>query len=82
MKVDWKEGVPHSALLRQWQDLLFILQKFVTCEGRYSRTFVYHFRMLQHFKATRHIRWRMNFPYFLLKSLEKMAQGVWDGRED
>ena len=34
MEVDWKEGVPHSALLRQWKDLIFILQNFVTCEGR------------------------------------------------
>lgn len=25
MKVDWKEGVSRSALLGQWQDLLFIL---------------------------------------------------------
>lgn len=60
----------------------FILQKFVTYEGRYSHTFVYHFRMLQHFEATRNIQWRMNFPYFLLKSLEKMAKGVRDGQAD
>jgi len=51
IKVDCKLGVPHKALLGQWQDLLFILQKFLTCKGRYTRTLAYHFRMLQHFEA-------------------------------
>ena len=54
----------------------------MTCEGRYTRTLVYHFVMLQHFDVGRHIHWRMNFPNFFLKILEKMAKSVQDGRED
>ena len=82
MEVNWKCGVLHKALLGQWQDLLFVLQKFVTCEGRYTCTLVYHFRMLQNFEGGQHIRWRMKFPYFLLKILEKMARSIQNGRED
>lgn len=82
IEVNLKPRVLHKALLGQWQDLLFILQKFVICEGRYTCTLVYHFKMLQHFESSRHIHWRMNFPYFLLKSLEKMARSVQDERED
>ena len=75
MKVDWKKGIPRSALLGKWRAILYILQNFLTYKGWYSLTFVYHFRLLLHFEFRKHI----NFPYYLLRSLEKMKKGVQNG---
>jgi hypothetical protein len=48
------------------------LQQFVTCEGRYDVTFIYHLRLLFHFEGGPEI----DFPYFLWVSLNKMVRGV------
>ena len=47
----------------------------MTCEGHYTLAFVYHMRLLFHFESGKLI----NFPYYLLQSLEKMAKGVQSG---
>jgi hypothetical protein len=52
--------------------MLISLQKFLTCEGRYAVTFIYHLNLLSHFEGGPQI----NFPYFLWMSLKKMARGV------
>lgn len=59
-------------MLRKWKDLLYVFQKFLTCEGHYSLTFLYHTQFLLHFESGKLI----NFPYYLLWSLEKMSKGV------
>jgi hypothetical protein len=48
------------------------LQRFVTCEGMYAMTFIYHLRLLFHFEGGPEI----DFPYFLWMSLNKMVRGV------
>jgi hypothetical protein len=48
------------------------LQQFVTCEGMYVVTFIYHLRLLLHFEGGLEI----DFPYFLWMSLNKMVRGV------
>jgi hypothetical protein len=50
--------------------MLIILYKFLTCEGRYMVTFLYH--ILFHFEGGPQI----NFPYFLWMSLSKIVRGV------
>jgi hypothetical protein len=45
-----------------------MLQKYITCEGHFSLTFLYHIMILLHFKGQ-----RINLPYFLWKSLTNMA---------
>lgn len=60
------------------KDLLCVLQKFLTCEGHYSLTFPYHIRLLLHFESSKLI----NFPYYFLKILEKMAKGVQKGKSN
>lgn len=62
-------------MVRKWRDLLFILQKFVTGEEHYTFAFIYHLQLLFHFESGRLIK----FPYYLLKSLEKMKKGVQSG---
>jgi hypothetical protein len=52
--------------------MLISLHNFLTCEGRYGVTFLYHLRLLLHFEDGLQI----NFPYFLWMSLGKMVRGV------
>ena len=56
----------------EWYNVLYVLQKYLTCEGRYVTTLNYHIRQLLHFEA----ELEMNFPYFLYKSLAKMLRRV------
>ena len=48
------------------------IPKFLTCEGRYTILFHYHFRLLYHLRH-RHL---MNIPYFLYGMLRQMASHV------
>lgn len=66
--VDWEKGVPCSYIKDKWRSLLFILQKKITCEGRYAIVFLYHIRLLLHFSQDQ----KLKFPYYLWKSLQKM----------
>jgi hypothetical protein len=52
--------------------MLRSLQKFLTCEGRYAVTFIYHLNILSHFEGGPQI----NFTHFLWMSLKKMERGV------
>jgi hypothetical protein len=62
-------GMPVSALKPRWHDLLAIVKQFVTREGRSGLVFLYHLRLLMSF-----IDFPLNMPYFLLRSLYKMAK--------
>jgi hypothetical protein len=63
------KGMPVTTLKSRWHDLLAIIEKFITCEGRYSLVFLYHLRLLMSF-----IDFPLNMPHFLLWSLYKMAK--------
>ena len=60
---------PFSHLLDTYSPMMKIIMKYFTCEGRYSKLYTYHIRFLMHFKRVRMI----NIPYYLLRSIEKMA---------
>ena len=49
-----------------------MIQVYITCEGRYGRTMLYHFRLLLHFTGKQ----PLNMPFYLLKGLTKMASKV------
>ena len=70
--VNWKKGVPRSWLVHPWDEMVYILQKFVTCEGRYSIVYLYHIKLLLHIKK----QCTISLPYFLLQSLTKMSKTV------
>jgi len=38
----FRKGIPISALKNKWSSMLLILQKFITCEGRFGSMYVYH----------------------------------------
>jgi hypothetical protein len=67
----WTEGTSRAWLEPQWAQLLIILQRYLTCEGRYTILFPCHARLLLHFTGT-----LLNVPFFLLKSLKGMAEQV------
>lgn len=70
--VNWKKGVPRSWLMHPWDEMVYILQKFVTCEGRYSIVYLYHITLLLHIKK----QCIISLPYFLLQSLTKMSKTI------
>jgi hypothetical protein len=72
----WSEGTSRSWLEPQWAQLLAILQRYLTCEGRYTIIFPCHARLLLHFTGT-----PLNIPFFLLKSLKRMAEQVQKANE-
>jgi hypothetical protein len=51
---------------------LIIITRLITCEGRYSTFKSCHFRFLAHFQFNKFL----NFPFYFLKSLEKMSSQV------
>jgi hypothetical protein len=51
---------------------LIIITRLITCEGRYSTFKACHFRLLAHFLFNK----PLNFPFYFLKSLEKMSSQV------
>jgi hypothetical protein len=67
----WTEGTSRAWLEPQWAQLLIILQRYLTCEGRYTILFPCHARLLLHFTGT-----LLNIAFFLLKSLKGMAEQV------
>jgi len=46
-----------------------LIIKYFTCEGRFSKLYAYHIRLLMHF--TRVIM--MSIPYFICKNIERMT---------
>ena len=66
------KGIPVHALKEEWASLLLIIQKFITCEGRFGAMYMYHTRLLMNFLENQ----TLNLPYFLLLSLKKMSTTV------
>ena len=68
----FRKGIPISALKNKWSSMLLILQKFITCEGRFWSMYVYHICLLMNFLENGTI----NLPFFPLNSLRRMATNV------
>jgi hypothetical protein len=68
----WKKDIPVSFLEENWQQLLKAIMVYITCEGRYNRVMMYHFKLINHLTG----RNPLNLPYFLHRSLSKMAHQV------
>ena len=68
----WKKSVPSSWLEEQWKQILKAIVVYITCEGRYNNAMIYHFKFINHFTG----KSPLNFPFYLHKSLGKMAHQV------
>jgi hypothetical protein len=64
--------VPSQYLREPFQKLLKVIRRYFTCEGRFDRVYPYHIRLLMHFTGKK----PLNLPFFLHRSLEKMADNV------
>ena len=71
-RVVWKKSVPSTWLEERWQQLLKAIVVYITCEGRYNRAMIYHFKLMNHFTRKR----PLNFPFYLHRILAKMAHQV------
>lgn len=65
----FKRGIPVHALEEKWANILLIIQKFITCEGRFGSMYMYHTRLLMNFLENQ----TLNLPYVLLNNLKKMS---------
>ena len=68
----WKKSIPSTWLEERWQQLLKAILVYITCEGRYNRVMIYHFKLMNHFTG----RIPLNLRFYLHKSLTKMAHQV------
>jgi hypothetical protein len=66
------KGVPRSHLVGEFDKMLRIIQRYFTCEGRFNTLYQYHIRLLLHFTS----KFEMNIPFYLLRSIGKMPDGV------
>jgi hypothetical protein len=63
------KGLPAKMLKPRWYDLLMIIKKFITCEGRYGFVFLFHLRLLMVFMG-----FELSMTHYLHRSLFKMAK--------
>ena len=64
-----KRVFPFRYLLNRYAPMMNIIMKYFSCEGRLSRLYTYHIRLLMHFTRVK----LLNIPYYLLRSIDKMA---------
>jgi hypothetical protein len=69
---DWSQGIPVAWIKEDWKGALTTVQRYITGEGRFNIVHCYHLCFLMHLSGDREI----NLPYYLLKSLTKMARRV------
>jgi hypothetical protein len=67
-------GVLSQYLREPFQNLLKVIRRYFTCEGRFERVYPYHIRLLMQFIGKR----PLNLPFFLHRILERMADNVQD----
>jgi hypothetical protein len=68
---NWKKGIPHSWVRKEWHTALLIIHRYITCEGRFSLVYLYHIRLLIHINGD----YPLNLPYFYLKVYPKCLRG-------
>ena len=71
-KLHWKNGIHVRKIKPNWKIPLEMVQNYITCEGRYDRVLKYHLRLLMHLNGSL----KLNLPFYLLKSLQKMISWV------
>ena len=67
-ELDWRKGIPRVWIKKEFRDLLYLIQKYITSEGHFSPTFIYHLWLLSHLVKDQ----KLSLPFYFLKSLTKM----------
>ena len=69
---DWSKGISRSRITSEWRDILYVVKKYFTYEGRNKITFQYHLHFLLHFNGVK----KMNVAYYMFKILIKTERIV------
>lgn len=69
------DGYGIHSLPKIWKELLEVIIKFITLEGRYSIVKGYHFTLLDHF-IPNYPYYKVNYPFFLFNSLQHSVDKV------
>ena len=79
-----KNGVRRTSLSPPWNEVSLQIMKYITCEGRYSIVYGYHFRLLTELRHRSElpVEKKLSIPYFLLQSLIECATKLKDGIPD
>ena len=76
IKATYKKQISRVFPFRYLQDtyapLMKLIIKCFSCEGRFSRLYTYHVRLLMYFTRVRMV----NLPYFMCRNIEKMTTFV------
>ena len=70
--MDLNDAIPRGCIKDTYAKLLFNIQRYFTCEGRYHKFYTYHFKLLLHFTGMI----SLDFPFYLHRRLTKMADKV------
>ena len=76
--VHYKGGFRRYKLLVPWDDVFFVLVKYLTLKGRFGVYYYYHFSLLNHFRNRDFIC----IPLILLHFLEDMVSDVREKRSE
>jgi hypothetical protein len=71
--IEDKNGVKRERLPEPWPEVAYHLLKYITCEGRLSVVYSYHFIFLHQLRHLFHQNPKENLiiPYFILQLLER-----------
>jgi len=64
--------VPRSHMLEYFDKILRVIQRYLTCEGRFNMVYQYHIRFLLHFTGKE----SMNLPFYLFRIIGKISNRV------
>ena len=59
---------PFRYLKDEYAPFMKLIMKYFSCEGRFSRLYAYHIRLIMHFTRV----WMMNIPFFICRNIERM----------
>lgn len=59
---------PFRYLKDEYAPLIKLIMKYFNCDGRFSRLYAYHIRLLMHFTRVR----MMNLPFFICRNIKRM----------
>lgn len=64
--VPYQGGFEWTKMPEPWDEMFFLLMKYFTLEGQFTRFYNYHLPLLNHFRHNALI----SFPFYLMSSLE------------
>ena len=79
-----KNGVRRASLQPLWSEVSLQIMKYITCEGRFSIVYGYHFRLLKELRHQMDLpsENKLSIPYFLLQSMTECATKLKEGTPD